>query len=509
MVSSISTAPKGTQVKVLPSIIHPATCGTFTPSILDGFGEVLVTEGKYKGEVFYVPFSHIEVLEEASSEGKAGTSSTLPNCQVNAHASSSNDSVNVPEQDVTQVMPHFEDEPLTPDVKVFQPGVTPRRLRKARKSEVGKMEGYPKGFSRPILRSQKLAALKRAEDAKFRNAHEVEKGLYVRVDWLQGKGVVSHPQRLLQYLSDCLGEEVFFEPSRQWVMGKTYMSSGRCVNGFRIGFNPMKTEEGGGWEVLVSFPGSVLGTRANVHWWKMCKVLRQIMKFTATRFDAALDDLEKELDPEVVKAAILAGNVKRFSPKACVFTNDPNGGWTLRMGGAGSECSLNLYNKEVESGGELPSWRLEARLKRSLAEQALTEWLSVKSKNFEVESAQKLAGLVVGQYDFIDRAAKPNEKHLDRIPRLAWWQKFLDRVKVTPIRHKRIRPEWSVVRFWKWLEHQILTPLATLREGLGEEAFWALLTEKLDFAKANKMKPWHWHRVKKYRDEMQQLTASV
>jgi hypothetical protein len=46
--------------------------------------------------------------------------------------------------------------------------------------------------------------------------------------------------------------------------------------------------------------------------------------------------------------------------------------------------------------------------------------------NWERQSASYLAKSVVGSVNFIDRAVKPDEKNLDRLPRLYWWEAFVE-----------------------------------------------------------------------------------
>jgi DNA relaxase NicK len=220
--------------------------------------------------------------------------------------------------------------------------------------------------------------------------------------------------------------------------------------------------------------------------------------------DVALDDYDKSVDLNLVREAILAGNVKGLkldSPKSYRFTDSAKGGWTTQLGAPKSASGLCVYDKEAESGGKLPCHRWEQRLKADYASQALDDWLRFGSKGFEQVSARYLGGLVVGRYSFIDRASKPNEKNLSRIPELPWWKTFVDRVGCQ-VKHARQRPKFSIERKMRWIIRQVVTSLVVLDKVMGTENFDDWLRKEMARAEQFRLTRWHWHQIQTFGAEV-------
>ena len=90
-------------------------------------------------------------------------------------------------------------------------------------------------------------------------------------------------------------------------------------------------------------------------------------------------------------------------------------------------------------------------------------------KNWERESARWLMRSVVGSIDFIDRKNHSGEKNLSRIPRLDWWQAFIDLIDGEPIYHTATVPNPSLERSARWQMRQVMRSLVCVLSGFGED----------------------------------------
>jgi hypothetical protein len=156
----------------------------------------------------------------------------------------------------------------------------------------------------------------------------------------------------------------------------------------------------------------------------------------STRFDATADDYSRMFSMEDVHAAAEGGNFTRFRKFTPIRERERVGGQVRltsdsirfgRRGKGGGGVSVIFYDKLLESDGERDANRVEATYSKESAEVA---WL-VLTQDFAdgaVDDAayekftQRLAHLVASSIDFRERG---DETHIDRMPRLAWWEKFV------------------------------------------------------------------------------------
>jgi hypothetical protein len=222
--------------------------------------------------------------------------------------------------------------------------------------------------------------------------------------------------------------------------------------------------------------------------------LWNVWRFKPTRIDIALDDYWKSITCEQMSNAIDAKNVAKFNPdKANVTRNFGAGGFTLNMGSPTSDRRTVFYNKAAESEGELDCHRLEARFRNDLAMSVFKDWVSIEPENYEALSASYLAATAVGAIDFPDRASNPDEKNVSRLPKLDWWQAFLDRVGEVVV-HSRPRVVRSLERTLTWIERQVLRSLVVVREVCGRSSFNGWMARGMDKAKEN-LSSWQQHLI--------------
>lgn len=333
-------------------------------------------------------------------------------------------------------------------------------------------------------------------------------GLRVHVDWLAGVGRTNDPNSFFSYLGKCIGQEILVEEGVSRKVGRVWENSFRSASGVIGMFQELRDKSA--WEVYLSIPGSVLSSRPVRHWHKMSRVLRKKIQFRATRFDVALDDYHKSIAPIQVTEAIRAGNVTGFKPgkdSGGRFIESFGEGWTVQMGAPKSARKLNYYNKQAESKGKLDCYRWETRSSGDLASQQFDDWLSLPEEDFDSLSARYLGAVVVGTFDFIDRAVNPKEKNVSRLKKLPWWETFVARVG-SEIRHSRIRSKRSIQKAMQWIERQVVTSLAMLQIALGSSRFADWLSAEMIRAKEKRFTDWHHHLIRVHRAEVEVLESA-
>lgn len=488
---------KGDRITISPNDKYPSAQAEVLRFDVD-IVEVRVIGGDFDGSVWLIPRSEFTV-DAPAVDVEEGVSNTPPDSHEGVKSTSSSS-------------PQTSKLVSEKEVRVYEPGLTPKRLRQQLAAGNVNLAEGGKGFKKPRLRKNRKKAIECLQAHLDDTTQQIDEGLRVHPDWIQGVGVASDLEdfeKLLVFLANVLGEEVFYEPHSPRKMGRVWESSGRCANGFAFLCNQRSDEEGGGYDVWMSFPGALLSSRSVRHWWKACKGLRQLVGFRATRFDIALDDYDKSVDLNLIREAILAGNVRGLkldSKKSYRFIDSPKGGWTTQLGAPKSAAGLCVYDKEAESEGKLPCHRWEQRLKADYAAQALDDWLKFGSKGFEEVSSRYLGGLVVGRYEFIDRVSKPDEKNLSRIPELPWWKVFVDRVGCQ-IKHARKRPVFSIGRSMRWVIRQVVTTLVILKKVMGSEEFYAWLNTQMAKAEEFRLSRWHRHLIATFGNEVDSFVA--
>jgi hypothetical protein len=105
---------------------------------------------------------------------------------------------------------------------------------------------------------------------------------------------------------------------------------------------------------------------------------------------------------------------------------------------------------------------------------------------------------VVGSINFIDRGAKPDEKNLSRLPRLEWWQEFIDLVG-GEIYHTAPVVETSLKKSAQWHKRSTLRSLVCILKALGKDAE-AWIINQLEQAEAS-LNAVHHHRIKQFKQE--------
>lgn len=204
--------------------------------------------------------------------------------------------------------------------------------------------------------------------------------------------------------------------------------------------------------------------------------------FKGTRVDPAADDHQRIASMDDVHEAGRAGHycgLRLYDPRRPQTQAGELKGDTAyfgRRGGDGSGKYLRIYDKKLESDGAIDAIRYEVELSGERAAEAF-RWLAA-CKSAEAFRLV-LGGLIGGAIDFRERDRASSDRHVDRVPRLTWWEKLLELLTSAPIAIARTkttlqrRVEWAVKSVGR-----ILVEAAAVVEAQGM-AGWELLTDAL------------------------------
>lgn len=213
----------------------------------------------------------------------------------------------------------------------------------------------------------------------------------------------------------------------------------------------------------LEFSGKVLASASSVDLRDLMAILYNNDQAVCTRFDIAGDDYTKSLwSWDDLEAAARDGNFAHFQHRQKI--DNYEGGITYYFGTRKSEAMYRFYDKSVESGGQIDANRMELELKRSKAHQAFVAWLQPPAGDEET-ATKILAEFLTGNIDFIDRSK--GDAHLDRCPRLEWWQALLDAV-AEGVKLSPIIAVPTIEKSMDWINFKVGPTLAMLRRVLAD-----------------------------------------
>lgn len=304
----------------------------------------------------------------------------------------------------------------------------------------------------------------------------------VKLDWLAGTVPIEHLNVVRGFVSDYLGAA-----ERRDYGLHTYQESWAWSCGAVLCW----TE--GRREAFLSLNGDAIDFVPLVRLRRLLDELHAL-GLRASRVDLALDDYGGQLRLEDVEAAVSAGNfagyrvVKPERPQKLVggrMVDDGRGVSFGRRGKDGSGRFVQIYDKDLESKGEIPAVRLELRTSKEHADELFKRLVGVRS---DAELSAVMCQVLAGSIDFVERGA---ETHRDRMPRLLWWARLVT-VLGGPVKlavHRVVPP---LERWWLYARKAVLPSLALVRsvvEGQGYTAdFASLLCDLLD--EAEQKIPW-------------------
>lgn len=217
-----------------------------------------------------------------------------------------------------------------------------------------------------------------------------------------------------------------------------------------------------------------------------------------SRLDATSDDYERSILPSTVFRIARDQNIAKFKWQLTELRVGKVGykgrsGDTFyagRRGSLGSGRYLRVYDKSVESKGEIDAIRWEIEFSDEPANQAARH---LAACNSDASYLQRLADLVASSVDFIDRGK--GDKNLSRCPRLPWWDALLSRMGkvIAFIRHRThstfaTRREWFEKCCASFMKEFAIFHRLTFRDGAAKPQllFQTWLNELIDAAELSK-----------------------
>jgi hypothetical protein len=180
-----------------------------------------------------------------------------------------------------------------------------------------------------------------------------------------------------------------------------------------------------------------------------------------TRVDCAMDDYHRFASMDEIQAAAEADNFVGFRntdshrPRKRGVGRTGDSRTFGSNGKNGSGKYLIIYDKALESKGVIDSIRYEARFFKQYADLLVRNFVE---SDGEEEFRRKIGRAVGGVIDFRQRGA---ETHVERMPRLAWWQLIVDQIGYAKVTVPKIIPpleQWCV-----YAEKAVFPSLALLR----------------------------------------------
>lgn len=309
-----------------------------------------------------------------------------------------------------------------------------------------------------------------------------KKGYEISVDYLTitasfGTGLGA--MDLIHLVEGTLNEKFAYSPSLGSWDGKSYKgSSSDSLRGTRIYSNPPTELEPFG-EIKFKIPGKALSAAANHEIRDMCIVMSELWSATCSRIDVAIDDYSKVLSLDDVKSAQDAGNFA-YVETTGYYESGERGrkekGRTITFGSRQSQSYLRVYDKNVQSAGEIDAIRYEVEFKDDKAQTIFQDWCAVDFSD-DQSSAKLLAGAALGAVRFCDRST--GERNLDRLTDLPWYKRLCDSV-VTGYRLRVRKKETFLDDAMDWVQRAVVPTLAMIREYMGDEQFFQYIYDKTE-----------------------------
>ena len=205
-------------------------------------------------------------------------------------------------------------------------------------------------------------------------------------------------------------------------------------------------------DIHVSLPGQACGIVGQK---RMVSFLKYALGHggKASRCDTAMDDYQRVVSPCQVLGAIQGPNVVTHAKKVLTQQGGVVGsreltGATVYLGAPGSRQRLRVYDKGLESGGEMDCirWELESR-----DEAAETMAVALAYQDWGQVMASRLVG-------FVDFRVADSHSEVEKRERLPWFQSLVGLVgKASAYLPKVARTVEQVV---EWIDHAIGPSLA-------------------------------------------------
>ena len=244
------------------------------------------------------------------------------------------------------------------------------------------------------------------------------------------------------------------------------------------------------YECVIDFQGKYLGTFTPYNLFQLLLLLEDIKyRLKCSRFDIAIDDYYyKEMIHDcmdaIEKEQFVGFQTAKYITGDLVKKDDDG---TLYLGSRRSDRFVRIYDAQAKHGIEAIRYELEAKGKvaREIVQNFLGEAMCYRNPHDEVWEksteeveqllGQFLGGVAVGHIDFVDKTNQRKNGQVSDLPRLPFWQDFIDRIGER-LKISVYVPKATLAQTKGWMERQVSKPLAKIQKALGWRRFEDWLT---------------------------------
>lgn len=274
-------------------------------------------------------------------------------------------------------------------------------------------------------------------------------------DWIQGTLPIMSDEDVLtfvDFLERSVKDEMVLSPGTRCKHGKVWENEGTGAEGALIAWTlPERPGEVG--SLWLSLSARIVERIGDVK--QQCRFIRILLEeysVNFTRLDVAIDDYEKELKFQTIVDTLKAKNYSGFQNWNVIENRD--GGWTINLGSRQSESITRIYNKTVESKGEIDAIRWEREFKGAKAQELAKQIASLDFSMPDGWFGSQLARFALGGINFLIKS----DVNLNRCKTVDWFESFLSSF-LSPIklRVQRIKP--TIDRTVEWLKRSVSASL--------------------------------------------------
>lgn len=292
-----------------------------------------------------------------------------------------------------------------------------------------------------------------------------------QIDWLQGVlSLTSQEFHSFKGQTSTTFADTFAPDQGYFFSGRAFEHHQISGRGAMICWNIRKSHEDSDdrhyleekiYDVYFRFPAKFLGGCTQFYLLTHFFLLLNEWDPRLTRIDSALDDYSKSLPFEIIANAIDNGVHHGF--KSAPYAGDRlKDGYTQYLGSRNSDKLVRYYNKSVESGGEVDSYRFEVEWKDGYAQNLWKGIIMVlkHSSNSEHDLKKLLVDTALSSVDFYS-LKNPDNKNSEKIYE-QWWLDFKVLFEASQLKIRINRIKTSIDRTCEWMEHQVETSLAMI-----------------------------------------------
>lgn len=299
-----------------------------------------------------------------------------------------------------------------------------------------------------------------------------ESGLSAGVGWLSctWKGYFATLDDFMTWAGSFFGDLLYCEGRRWRGYDHVFMGEHGVMVGTRYG-------DGDVLEVHLDVPATVLeGLRLG----RLVALLRSVHlhAHNVTRLDCNLDDWMKVIMP--YDLYVLTTNPDRTVKRDDIVTRaktarlvagvGERGGDTWELGSSQGEVKLRVYDKDAESGGELPVVRWELQMRGDWARSALgalVAHIDTQKKVQNISGARALERVMGGWVaswltSFVDFRDRNSDENISRADRRFWWLALVLDAHSASV--ERVAPPMTVLEMHEHAMNNMLGLIATLAD---------------------------------------------